>query len=519
MRALYHFIFFLGLFVFLINNNYGQNNVGIGISTPDPSAALDVFGADKGFLAPRVADTNAISSPADGLMIYFTPDSVYLYWDGVKWMRMNGASGGNGSGVTSIDAGFGLSSNASTGDIVIDAEAGNGLNVDALADEIRLGGSLEENTTIALGTYDLVHNMSGTGNFEVRDAGNPALFVGNDGLIGISTNSPNYELEVSGTTSTTNFQMTTGATDGYIMQSDALGNGSWVDASSITGGGNVSIDPGAGLDSTMAGGVVTLNASVHNGLKIDLLQDKIELGGTLTENTTIAMNNYKMIFNMTGNGDFEVRDNGNAVLFVKDDATVGVGTNNPLNKLHINDSNDPVRIDGLATDNSLTDVLTVDNQGVVHKSDIGVITPVQAHICKLARGLTSQTIPNNTWTKIDFDQEEIDRGNLSDISNGKIVIARDGFYQVSASMKSHIIDEFQYIAIQVRVNGTWAMEAKSFTGDTPGYTETVSVAANDVLSLSAGDEIELYVEHKHSSSMITSSFTSGKPKLSVVEIP
>lgn len=36
------------------------------------------------------------------------------------------------------------------------------------------------------------------------------------------------KLEVNGKTSTTNFQMTNGATNGYILQSDALGNASWV---------------------------------------------------------------------------------------------------------------------------------------------------------------------------------------------------------------------------------------------------------------------------------------------------
>jgi hypothetical protein len=36
------------------------------------------------------------------------------------------------------------------------------------------------------------------------------------------------KLEVNGKTSTTNFQMTNGATNGYILQSDATGNASWV---------------------------------------------------------------------------------------------------------------------------------------------------------------------------------------------------------------------------------------------------------------------------------------------------
>lgn len=47
--------------------------------------------------------------------------------------------------------------------------------------------------------------------------------------VGIGT-SPTVgnKLEVNGKTQTTNFQMTSGATNGYILQSDAVGNSSWV---------------------------------------------------------------------------------------------------------------------------------------------------------------------------------------------------------------------------------------------------------------------------------------------------
>lgn len=47
--------------------------------------------------------------------------------------------------------------------------------------------------------------------------------------IGIAASAGN-KLEVAGKTKTTNFQMTTGGTANYILQSDASGNGSWVNA-------------------------------------------------------------------------------------------------------------------------------------------------------------------------------------------------------------------------------------------------------------------------------------------------
>lgn len=64
---------------------FAQNNVGINTATPDASSALDVTSNNKGFLPPRVADTNAIDSPAEGLLIYDMFSHCMRYYNGVKW--------------------------------------------------------------------------------------------------------------------------------------------------------------------------------------------------------------------------------------------------------------------------------------------------------------------------------------------------------------------------------------------------------------------------------------------------
>ncbi|MCC3158737.1 H-type lectin domain-containing protein [Hymenobacter sp. 15J16-1T3B] len=52
----------------------GVTNVGIGTTTPDPSAALDVQSASQGVLIPRLTRTQrrAIANPKPGLMVYQT---------------------------------------------------------------------------------------------------------------------------------------------------------------------------------------------------------------------------------------------------------------------------------------------------------------------------------------------------------------------------------------------------------------------------------------------------------------
>jgi len=57
-----------------------------------------------------------------------------------------------------------------------------------------------------------------------------------NGDVGIGTTSPSEKLEVSGKTKTTNFQMTAGATNGYVLTSDVSGNASWQASS---GGGSI----------------------------------------------------------------------------------------------------------------------------------------------------------------------------------------------------------------------------------------------------------------------------------------
>lgn len=56
--------------------------VGVGITTPDPSAQLHVEASNKGMLIPRVASTSNIASPAKGLLVYQTGGTEGFYYNG-----------------------------------------------------------------------------------------------------------------------------------------------------------------------------------------------------------------------------------------------------------------------------------------------------------------------------------------------------------------------------------------------------------------------------------------------------
>lgn len=94
-------IIYLLLFLFFGIPVFAQT--GIGTTTPDASAKLDVSATNKGFLPPRVTltsgtDNTTIPSPATGLLVYNTGNNAglvagYYYWNGTSWATIATASG------------------------------------------------------------------------------------------------------------------------------------------------------------------------------------------------------------------------------------------------------------------------------------------------------------------------------------------------------------------------------------------------------------------------------------------
>jgi len=82
------------LFILLTATNF-YAQVGIGTTTPDGSAMLDIQSNDSGILIPRMAaaDRDNIASPATGLMVYVTDDNTFYYYDGTTWKPVNSKNG------------------------------------------------------------------------------------------------------------------------------------------------------------------------------------------------------------------------------------------------------------------------------------------------------------------------------------------------------------------------------------------------------------------------------------------
>ena len=77
------------VFVFSLCASFAQS-VGIGTSTPDASAQLDVSASNKGFLPPRMStlQRDAIQNPAPGLQVYNTTTDCLEIFSKGKWYAM-----------------------------------------------------------------------------------------------------------------------------------------------------------------------------------------------------------------------------------------------------------------------------------------------------------------------------------------------------------------------------------------------------------------------------------------------
>ena len=92
---------FLTIAIFIHITVFSQT--GIGTTTPNASAKLDVYSDNKGFLPPRVTltsttDNTTIANPATGLLVYNTGNNAglaagYYFWNGGTWATIATAGG------------------------------------------------------------------------------------------------------------------------------------------------------------------------------------------------------------------------------------------------------------------------------------------------------------------------------------------------------------------------------------------------------------------------------------------
>ena len=80
----------ISFLIILIGQLVAHAQVGINTTSPDPSSILDVTSMSKGMLLPRLttAQRTAISSPANGLIVYDTDFNSLFYYNSSSWVSL-----------------------------------------------------------------------------------------------------------------------------------------------------------------------------------------------------------------------------------------------------------------------------------------------------------------------------------------------------------------------------------------------------------------------------------------------
>jgi sugar lactone lactonase YvrE len=100
MKKLLYILFFVSLL-----ETAAAQSVGIGTTTPDASARLEVNSTSQGILIPKMtaAQRSTIANPATGLLVFQTDGVPGFYWyNGTAWISMvtNNPVGNNGYSLT-----------------------------------------------------------------------------------------------------------------------------------------------------------------------------------------------------------------------------------------------------------------------------------------------------------------------------------------------------------------------------------------------------------------------------------
>lgn len=352
-----------------------NNNVGIGTVTPAPSALLDLTANDRGFLAPRVADTNLITSPATGLLIYLTTNNKFYYFNGTFWQALsigigiNGTMGATGLiGTTGITGDIGVTGatglvgntgfTGTTGDIGATGTTGSigSTGLTGTTGDIGMTGATGFiGTTGHIGTTGSIGVTGATGpvgcaspNYVMKSDGVTAIctvapiFEDGAGLVGIGTVTPAHKMHVMGNVIADNantLQSAIVSSDGGVelyrstSSSSPTDNG-YIDFKSTSG---VDYDYRIAYDSALNGiGALSLSSADFGNIVNFYDNGQVVVGSVIPDSSAmldVRSTNRGLLIPrvaLTGTTDITTITGAATSLQVYNTATAGVSPNNVL---------------------------------------------------------------------------------------------------------------------------------------------------------------------------------------------
>ena len=262
------------------------------------------------------------------------------------------------------------------------------------------------------------------------------------------------KLDVNGKSKTTNFQMTAGAANNAVLQSDAAGNASWVAASTLA-----------------------------------ITETDPQISST-TNNIVPKWNGITLV---------------DGVAF--DDGTnFGIGTTPAAgNKLDVN---------GKSKTTNFQMTAGAANNAILQSDASGNATWVVPNSLSVVRTNLSinQALTNAGWQRINFNTVVFDINTEFNTGTNRFVATKAGYYEVNAGYHTDNQSNTQFYSIGVYKNGTLYQQ----TTANHSNNGVVNRNINGTVYLAIGDYVEIFAENFQSSVSIDS--FSGKTFFEVKQI-
>ncbi len=246
---------FIILFAVISCKYIQAQSVGIGTSTPNASAQLDIVSPlnNKGLLIPRMTSAQRLMIPspiAPGLMVYETTTNSFWFYNGSSWVQQ--ASGGtspwivNGSDIYNSNAGnVGIGVSAPTAKLHLNGlmkiESGQ-IDIDDNIAKVRLLYNTSPkgyfSLTSSTGDIQIGTNVGSNdgGKLQLETQSSARLTIVPGGNVGIGTIAPNYKLDVRGDIyAEGNLRLE----DGYIKINNSTNTKYWQVSNSSSLGGRL----------------------------------------------------------------------------------------------------------------------------------------------------------------------------------------------------------------------------------------------------------------------------------------